>query len=72
MYIIILLSNLSMVYHVSLFRWVVENQVGKKDLVIDECDAKQSVYVFGCKDSFLQIQGNFLLLMRWNIFFLYI
>lgn len=38
-------------------RWVVENQIGKKDLVIDECDSKQSVYVFGCKDSVLQIQG---------------
>ncbi|XP_010530841.1 PREDICTED: cyclase-associated protein 1 [Tarenaya hassleriana] len=39
-------------------KWAVENQIGKKDLVIDECDAKQSVYVFGCKDSVLQIQGK--------------
>ncbi|OVA04508.1 Adenylate cyclase-associated CAP [Macleaya cordata] len=38
--------------------WVVENQIGRKDLVIDNCDAKQSVYVFGCKDSVLQIQGK--------------
>ncbi|XVF67714.1 hypothetical protein PTKIN_Ptkin10aG0144000 [Pterospermum kingtungense] len=39
-------------------KWVVENQVGTKNLVIDDCDAKQSVYVFGCKDSVLQIQGK--------------
>lgn len=40
-------------------RWVVENQIGRKNLVIDDCDAKQSVYVFGCKDSVLQIQGYY-------------
>ncbi|RZC92562.1 hypothetical protein C5167_029340 [Papaver somniferum] len=39
-------------------KWVVENQIGKKNLVIDDCDAKQSVYLFGCKDSVLQIQGK--------------
>ncbi|KAG7035090.1 Cyclase-associated protein 1 [Cucurbita argyrosperma subsp. argyrosperma] len=39
-------------------KWVVENQVGRKNLVIDDCDAKQSVYIFGCKDSVLQIQGK--------------
>ncbi|XP_078171647.1 cyclase associated protein 1 [Carex rostrata] len=39
-------------------KWVVENQVGKKDLVIDDCDSKQSVYVYGCKDSVLQVKGK--------------
>ncbi|KAK7351850.1 hypothetical protein VNO77_11586 [Canavalia gladiata] len=39
-------------------KWVVENQIGKKDLVIEDCDAKQSVYVYGCKESVLQIQGK--------------
>ncbi|KAK7283499.1 hypothetical protein RIF29_13052 [Crotalaria pallida] len=39
-------------------KWAVENQIGKKDLVIEDCDAKQSVYVYGCKDSVLQIQGK--------------
>nr|AFK47086.1 unknown [Lotus japonicus] len=39
-------------------KWVVENQIGKKDLVIEDCDSKQSVYVYGCKDSVLQIQGK--------------
>ncbi|XP_072973555.1 cyclase-associated protein 1-like [Typha angustifolia] len=37
-------------------RWSVENQIGKKNLVIDECDSKQSVYVYGCKDSVLQVK----------------
>jgi len=39
-------------------KWAVENQIGKKNLIIDECDSKQSVYVFGCKDSVLQIKGK--------------
>ncbi|KAJ6692682.1 ADENYLYL CYCLASE-ASSOCIATED PROTEIN [Salix purpurea] len=39
-------------------KWAVENQIGKKNLVIDDCDAKQSVYIFGCKDSVLHIQGK--------------
>ncbi|KAI3448039.1 hypothetical protein Pfo_004704 [Paulownia fortunei] len=39
-------------------KWVVENQVGRNNLVIDDCDAKQSVYVFGCKNSVLHIQGK--------------
>ncbi|KAK1293411.1 hypothetical protein QJS10_CPB17g02178 [Acorus calamus] len=39
-------------------KWVVENQIGRKNLVISDCDSKQSVYVFGCKDSVLQVQGK--------------
>ncbi|KAI3446104.1 hypothetical protein Pfo_002769 [Paulownia fortunei] len=39
-------------------KWVVENQIGRNNLVIDDCDAKQSVYVYGCKNSVLQIQGK--------------
>ncbi|KAM7250780.1 hypothetical protein ACFE04_022663 [Oxalis oulophora] len=39
-------------------KWVVENQIARKNLVIDDCDAKQSVYIYGCKDSVLQIQGK--------------
>ncbi|KAJ6827121.1 cyclase-associated protein 1-like [Iris pallida] len=39
-------------------KWVVENQVGKKNLAIDDCDARQSVYVYGCKDSVLQVRGK--------------
>ncbi|KAM7253535.1 hypothetical protein ACFE04_021689 [Oxalis oulophora] len=37
-------------------KWVVENQIGQKNLVIDNCDSKQSVYIYGCKNSVLQIQ----------------
>lgn len=48
-------------------RWVVENQIGKKDLLIDQCDSKQTVYIFGCKDSVIQIKGTvpFLISVPW-------
>lgn len=39
-------------------RWAVENQIGKKNLAIDDCDTKQSVYVYGCKDSVLHVKGD--------------
>ncbi|KAL8255325.1 hypothetical protein R6Q59_033546 [Mikania micrantha] len=39
-------------------KWIVEYQIGKKDLSIDECDPRQTVYIFGCKDSILQIKGK--------------
>lgn len=39
-------------------RWAVENQIGKKNLIIEDCDSKQSVYVYGCKDSVLQVKGD--------------
>lgn len=39
-------------------RWAVENQIGKNNLIIDECNSKQSVYIFGCKDSVVQVQGK--------------
>ncbi|KAL3843460.1 hypothetical protein ACJIZ3_000863 [Penstemon smallii] len=39
-------------------KWVVENQIGRNNLVIDDCDSKQSVYVYGCKNSVIQIQGK--------------
>ncbi|KAJ0981909.1 hypothetical protein J5N97_010164 [Dioscorea zingiberensis] len=39
-------------------KWAVENQIGKKNLVIDDCDSRQSVYIFGCKDSVLQLKGK--------------
>lgn len=40
---------------------MVENQIGRENLVIDDCDSKQSVYIFGCKNSVLQIKGSFLM-----------
>lgn len=39
-------------------KWVIENQIGNKSLVISKCNAWQSVYIFGCKDSVVQIQGK--------------
>eukprot|EP01018_Ginkgo_biloba_P002006 Gb_04306 [translate_table: standard] len=39
-------------------KWVVENQIGKKNLTIEDCNSRQSVYIFGCRDSVLQVQGK--------------
>nr|CAD1832857.1 unnamed protein product [Ananas comosus var. bracteatus] len=39
-------------------KWAVENQISKKNLIIEDCDSKQSVYVYGCKDSVLQVKGK--------------
>lgn len=39
-------------------KWVVEYQVGQKELKIDGGEMNQVVYVFGCKDSTLQVKGK--------------
>ncbi|TVU05670.1 hypothetical protein EJB05_48842, partial [Eragrostis curvula] len=39
-------------------KWVVEHHIGNKSLVIEDCDAKQSVYVYGCKDCVLQVKAK--------------
>lgn len=39
-------------------RWVIEHQVGNKQLNIDDTNPRQSVYVFGCKDSIIHVKGT--------------
>ncbi|XP_074587371.1 cyclase-associated protein 1-like [Curcuma longa] len=39
-------------------KWAVENHIGNKNLIIEDCDTKQSVYIYGCKDSVLQVKGK--------------
>eukprot|EP00835_Amoeboradix_gromovi_P006768 NODE_878_length_3486_cov_0.159433.p1 type:complete len:386 gc:universal NODE_878_length_3486_cov_0.159433:1120-2277(+) len=39
-------------------KWVVENQVGNKSIVIDDCNLKQVVYIFNCQNSVIQIKGK--------------
>jgi len=39
-------------------KWVVEYQNGKKDLLIQDAEMKQTVYVFKCVDSVLTIKGK--------------
>lgn len=39
-------------------RWVVEHQDGNRSIVIGNCNARQSVYIFGCKNSVIQVQGE--------------
>jgi len=39
-------------------KWIVEYQVGQKSLVIDKTEMNQVVYMFGCKDSVINIKGK--------------
>jgi len=39
-------------------KWVVEYQVGNKQVVIDQTEAKHTVYIYKCKDSVVQIKGK--------------
>ena len=39
-------------------KWVVEYQEGKKDLVISDTNRNQTVYVFKCNNTVLQIKGK--------------
>ncbi|OEL18029.1 Cyclase-associated protein 1 [Dichanthelium oligosanthes] len=39
-------------------KWVVEHHIGNKSLIIEDCDTKQSVYAYGCKDCVLQVKGK--------------
>ena len=37
---------------------MVEYQIGNKNIVLDQCEPKQSVYIFGCRDSVIQVKGR--------------
>jgi len=39
-------------------KWIVEYQEGRKDLVISETNRNQTVYVFKCNNTVLQIKGK--------------
>ncbi|GIL62665.1 hypothetical protein Vafri_16850 [Volvox africanus] len=39
-------------------KWMVENFSGRQDLVVENTTPKQSVYVYGCTDCVVQIQGK--------------
>ncbi|CAI5535254.1 unnamed protein product [Closterium sp. Naga37s-1] len=39
-------------------KWVVENQVDNKDVVIADTEPKQTVYIFGCKGTVVQVKGK--------------
>lgn len=39
-------------------KWVVEYQVGNKGIILDSCKPNESIYIFGCKDSIIQVQGK--------------
>lgn len=35
-----------------------EYQVGNKGIILDTCKPNESIYIFGCKDSVIQVQGK--------------
>jgi adenylyl cyclase-associated protein len=39
-------------------KWIVEYQTNNKDIVISETETKQTVYIFGCSNSTIQIKGK--------------
>jgi len=39
-------------------KWIVENQDGNKELVIDNADMRQTVYISKCRDSIVQVKGK--------------
>ena len=39
-------------------KWMIENQVGKRDLTVDKVEMSQVIYMFGCKDCTLKISGK--------------
>lgn len=39
-------------------KWAVEYQVGNKSIVIEDTDPKQTVYIYQCTDSVVQIKGK--------------
>ncbi|KAH8928870.1 hypothetical protein BT69DRAFT_1311331 [Atractiella rhizophila] len=38
--------------------WMIENQDGNRDLIIDQTELNQSVNIFSCKNSTIQIKGK--------------
>ncbi|ORZ31027.1 adenylate cyclase associated N terminal-domain-containing protein [Catenaria anguillulae PL171] len=39
-------------------KWVIENYVGKRDLIVEDTNIKTVVYVFGCTDCAVQVKGK--------------
>lgn len=44
-------------------KWVVEHQVGNREIIISETEAKQSVYIFNCANSTIQVGIEWLFIL---------
>jgi len=42
----------------SLFPYLQENQVGNKNIIIENPEVRQTVYIYKCHDSVIQIKGK--------------
>ncbi|KAK9718165.1 suppressor of rasval19 [Basidiobolus ranarum] len=39
-------------------KWVVENQINNQELIIEHTETRQSVYIYGCEGSTIQVKGK--------------
>jgi adenylyl cyclase-associated protein len=39
-------------------KWVIENQVNNKEIILSDTEVKQTVYIYKCKGSVIQIKGK--------------
>jgi len=39
-------------------KWLVEHQIGNREIVISEVEAKQTVYIYKCENSVVQVKGK--------------
>ncbi|PSC76207.1 dipeptidyl aminopeptidase acylaminoacyl peptidase [Micractinium conductrix] len=39
-------------------KWVVENQVGNRDIIIENTEPRQTVYIFNCSNSTIRVRGK--------------
>lgn len=39
-------------------KWVIENQVGNREIVIDQTEPRQTVYIYNCSGSTIQVRGK--------------
>lgn len=46
------------VFELSGKKWVIEHQKNNKSLVIDDCNIKQTVYIYKCENTTIQINGK--------------
>ncbi|ORX85220.1 hypothetical protein K493DRAFT_326761 [Basidiobolus meristosporus CBS 931.73] len=39
-------------------KWIIENQINNQQLIIDQTETRQSVYIYGCEGSTIQVKGK--------------
>ncbi|RKO95007.1 C-terminal domain of adenylylcyclase associated protein, partial [Caulochytrium protostelioides] len=39
-------------------KWLIEHQVNNNDIVVENAEINQTVYIFGCQNSTVQVRGK--------------